>query len=141
LRTFFATVTKSAERRRALHSLELTLVQLERAGVVLPSTTLDNLLVQRDDEDCVALKIVNLQSEQTLLKERRLARSRLPAIAFTSFTDARFVRPEGPTARHELVRSLANAAGELVTRRERLEMLVRLGVTRATAPEFVSRCS
>lgn len=141
LRTFFETVTKSADRRRALHSLELTLLQLERAGVSLPGITLDTLLVQRDDEDCVALKIVNLQSEQMLLKERRLGRTRLPAIAFTSFVDARFVRSQGPAERHELVRSLANAAGALVTRRERLELLVRLGVTGSTAPAFVSRCS
>ena len=141
LRTFFESVTRSFERRRALHSLDLTLVQLERAGVSLPRTTLDNVLVQRDDEDCVALKIVNLQSEQSLLKERRLARSRLPGIAFTSFTDARFVRPHGPEARHALVAALAKAAGSLVTRRERLEMLVRLGVTRSTAAAFVARCS
>lgn len=141
LRSFFATVTGSGERRRALHALDLALVQLERAGVSLPGTTLDNLLVQRDDEDCVALKIVNLQSEQSLLKERRLARSRLPGIAFTSFHDARFVRPQGPTERHALVVQLANAAGALVSRRERLEMLVRLGVARASAPTFVSRCS
>ncbi len=141
LRSFFATVTGSAERRRALHALDLALVQLERAGVSLPGTSLDNLLVQRDDEDCVALKIVNLQSEQSLLKERRLARSRLPGIAFTSFHDARFVRPQGPAERHALVVQLANEAGALVSRRERLEMLVRLGVARASAPAFVARCS
>lgn len=141
LRSFFASVENSAGRRRALHALELALVQLERAGVSLPGTTLDNLLVQRDDEDCVALKIVNLQGEQSLLKERRLARSRLPGIAFTSFHGARLVQPQGPGERHALVTSLANAAGTLISRRERLEMLVRLGVARATAPAFVSRCS
>lgn len=139
LRTFLETVDRRVERRRALHSLALALVQLARCGAGLPSTTLDNLRVQRDDEDCVALKIVNLQSEQSLLRERELARTRLPAIAFTSFSGARLGRRPDARELDSLLVALAGAAGPLLSRRERLELLVRLGFTRAAAALAV-RC-
>jgi hypothetical protein len=137
---FFRTQTKRSERRRAVHSLALACTQLWRSGTRLPSTAADNLLIQRDDEDCVALKIVNLQSEQSLLRERGLARTRLPAIAFTSFDGGSIVREVQPREREQLLVRLSKELGESLTRRERLEWLARLGYSRASAAALAARC-
>ncbi len=140
LREFLRTADKRSERRRALHSLALALVQVERCGAWLPTTSADNLMVQRDDEDCVAIKIVNLHSEQALLRERGLTRSRLPSVAFTAFAGGS-IRPS--LARSERDAQLANIArdvGALLSRRERLELLVRLGFTRERASALAAHC-
>lgn len=139
-REFFRTQTKRSERRRAVHSLALACTQLWRSGTRLPSTNSDNLLIQRDDEDCVALKIVNLQSEQSVLKERGLARTRLPAIAFTNFDGGSIAREVPSKEREQLLVQLSVDLGATLTRRERLEWLARLGFTRASAAALAASC-
>ncbi len=139
-REFFRTQSKRSERRRAVHSLALACTQLWRSGTRLPETGADNLLIQRDDEDCVALKIVNLQSEQSVLKERGLARTRLPAIAFTNFDGGSIVRDVPTKDREHLLVRLSADLGESLTRRERLEWLARLGYTQTSAAALAARC-
>lgn len=140
LREFLRTADKRSERRRALHSLALALVQVERCGAWLPTTSADNLMVQRDDEDCVAIKIVNLHSEQALLRERGLARSRLPSVAFTAFAGGS-IRPSlARSERDAQLAKIARDVGALLSRRERLELLVRLGFTRERASALAAHC-
>lgn len=140
LRAFLERRGPRAERRRALKSLALAFAQLLRCGAWLPRLSTDNVLVQEDDNDCVALRIVNLQTEQTLLRERGLARSRLPAIAFTQFERGRILPRISARRRDELVAALARDAGAALSRRERLELLVRLGYTRTQAELLAARC-
>lgn len=140
LREFLRVVHKRSERRRALHSLALALVQVERCGAWLPATSADTLMVQRDDEDCVAIKLVNLQSEQSILKERGLARSRLPSVAFTAFAGGSIRRSLPKGQREQQLATIARDVGPLLSRRERLELLVRLGFTRERAAAFAARC-
>ncbi|MBM3987284.1 MAG: hypothetical protein FJ294_04940 [Planctomycetes bacterium] len=140
LREFLRTTDKRSERRRALHSLALTLVQVERCGAWLPATTADNVMVQRDDEDCVAIKIVNLHSEQALLRERGLSRSRLPSVALTSFAGGSLRGSRSPTESEAWLVALDRDVGAALSHRERLEFLVRLGFTRPRAAALAARC-
>ena len=140
LREFLRVVDKRSERRRALHSLALSLVQVERCGAWLPATSADNLMLQRDDEDCVAIKIVNLRSEQSILKERGLARSRLPSVAFTAFAGGAICPSLPKTERENQLAKIARDVGPLLSRRERLELLVRLGFARERASVLAARC-
>jgi hypothetical protein len=53
------------------------------------------MLQARASDDCVALQLTNLGSEQAILRERGLVRSRLPTIAFTQLRGASLdSRPE-----------------------------------------------
>jgi len=140
LREFLRTTDKRSERRRALHSLALTLVQIERCGAWLPATSADNVMVQRDDEDCVAIKIVNLHSEQALLRERGLARSRLPSVALTCLAGGSIRTSMSASEREAWLVALAREIGGSLSRRERLELLVRLGFTRQRAAALAARC-
>ncbi|MBM3991676.1 MAG: hypothetical protein FJ298_11795 [Planctomycetes bacterium] len=139
LREFLRTTDKRSERRRALHSLALTFVHVERCGARLPATNADNVMVQRDDEDCVAIKIVNLHSEQALLRERGLSRSRLPSVALTSFAGGSLRRSRSPAEREAWLVALDRDVGTALSRRERLEFLVRLGFTRPRAAALAAR--
>ncbi len=93
LRAWLASGRDAALRARGLESLALALAAVLRCGAWLPRTSANNLLLQaRDSDDCVALQITNLGSEQALLRERGLVRARLPSIAFTDLGDGR-IRP------------------------------------------------
>ena len=140
LREFLRSTDKRSERCRALHSLALALVQVDRCGAWLPETSADNLMVQRDDEDCVAIKIVNLHSEQALLKQRGLARSRLPSVAFTALSGGSIRPSQARSEREGQLAAFARDLGPLLSRRERLELLVRLGFTRERASALAARC-
>jgi len=64
----------------------------------------------------------------------------LPSVAFTAFAGGS-IRPW--LARSERDAQLANIArdvGALLSRRERLELLVRLGFTRERASSLAARC-
>jgi hypothetical protein len=94
LRTWLGSPLDSAARERGLESLARALEAVERCGVSLPGATLDNVLLQaRASDDCVALQLTNLGSEQAILRERGLVRSRLPTIAFTNLRDASIASP------------------------------------------------
>lgn len=89
LRTWLGSPLESAARQRGLESLERALDAVQRCGVTLPEATLDNVMLQaRASDDCVALQLTNLGSEQAILRERGLVRSRLPTIAFTQLRGA-----------------------------------------------------
>lgn len=128
-------------RRRALRSLALALQQLFRCGAWLPRTSATNLLVQaRDSDDCVALQITNLRSEQQLFHGLDVARARLPAIAFTSFERGRILAEVTFDRRVELVAKLARECGDRLSARERRELLVALFPDRAQARSAARAC-
>ncbi|MBL8800970.1 MAG: hypothetical protein JNN27_03180 [Planctomycetes bacterium] len=97
LRTWLRSPLDSAARERGLESLERALEAVQRCGVALPGATLDNVMLQaRASDDCVALQLTNLGSEQAILRERGLVRSRLPTIAFTQLRGASLVSGSEP---------------------------------------------
>lgn len=107
-------------RRRGLKSLALTIAQILRCGAWLPLATLDGLRIQaHDEESCVALQIVNLKSEQSILRERGLVRSRLPAIAVTQFERGRILSEIAPRRQTRWFSVLAREARVCTTVRER----------------------
>lgn len=115
LRTWLGSPLDSAARQRGLESLQRALDAVQRCGVSLPGATLDNVMLQaRASDDCVALQLTNLGSEQAILRERGLVRSRLPTIAFTQLRGAsiesRPARGRGARWATELQRELAQLA-------------------------------
>ncbi len=100
LRPWLASERDAARRANALESLALALGAALRCGAWLPRTDADNLMLQaRDSDDCVALQLTNLGSEQAILRERGLVRARLPAIAFTDLGEGRIRRQLAARAR------------------------------------------
>jgi hypothetical protein len=141
LAEWLAQTRDRATRRRGLRSLALALAQLFHSGAWLPRTSFAGLMIQtRDGDDCAAIQLVNLASEQDVLRERGLVRARLPAIAFTQFARGRIVPTISARRRKELLAALAREAGSLVSPRERRELLVALRIRGADARELSKRC-
>jgi hypothetical protein len=129
-------------RRRGLKSLALALQQLFRCGAWLPRTSATNLRIQaRDSDDCAALQITNLRTEQQLLAGLDVVRARLPAVAFTSFASGRILSEVPLEKRFELLAKLSRECGERLSIRERCEVLVRLFESRDDALQAAWRCS
>jgi len=123
LREWLANENDVAARKRGLESLAMALGAALRCGAWLPRTTLDNLRIQTSDgEDCVALKITNLGTEQTILRERGLVRSRLPSVAFTQFADARLKGSISESRRERWLAGLRAQATPLLKAGEAIEV-------------------
>ncbi len=107
LRKWLESERDPAARARGLESLSLALEAVLRCGAWLPRTTLDNLLLQtRDGDDCAALQITNLGTEQAILRERGLVRARRPSIAFTQFAGGRLFEKLSKTRRERWLAAL-----------------------------------
>lgn len=127
LREWLASERHDGLRARGLESLALALAAALRCGAWLPRTSAENLMIQvRDSDDCVALQITNLGSEQALLRERGLVRARLPSIAFTELADGRIRRSVSARARSTWLASLQSELAPLLAPGEALEFAQRV---------------
>jgi hypothetical protein len=121
LRKWLESERDPAHRARGLESLSLALEAVLRCGAWLPRTSLDNLLLQtRDGDDCAALQITNLGTEQAILRERGLVRARLPSIAFTQFADGRLFEKLSNTRRERWMSALRAQTAPLLAPGEAL---------------------
>lgn len=115
LRQWLASERDGASRARGLEALRLAFAALLRCGAWLPRTSLDNVRIQtRDSEDCAALQIANLGTEQAILRERGLVRARLPSIAFTQFADGRLFEKLSDRRRKRWMSALRAQAAPLL---------------------------
>jgi hypothetical protein len=141
LAEWLASERERGARRRALRSVALAFQQLFRCGAWLPRTSATNLLVQaRDSEDCAALQITNLRSEQQLFHGLDVVRARLPAIAFTSFDRGRILGEVPPAKRVEWLAKLSRETESLLGDRERRELLVSLIPDREASRSAARSC-
>jgi hypothetical protein len=126
LARFLADERDSSLRRRALHSLALAGAQVLRCGAWLPCTTLDGVMVQTHDDQCAALQVVDLRSEQHELRARGLVRGRLPAIAFTQFVGGSLRATIAARRQSEWWSKLGREAKPLTSQRERALVALRV---------------
>lgn len=130
----------ASRRRRGLKSIALACAQTLRCGAWLPRTTLSGLSIHVEDDSCAALKIVNLKSEQALLRTRGLVRARLPAVAFTEFERGRILSRISARRRDQWLTALAREARTLTSERERAVFAARILGASSELALLAARC-